>query len=53
MAESKVQKVARGASAQRSIGTCSCGGALVWAKVILPHPHMMKVCQQCGARQAR
>jgi hypothetical protein len=53
MAERKVQKVARGASAQQSIGTCTCGGALVWAKVILRHPHMMKVCEHCDATQAR
>jgi hypothetical protein len=53
MAESKVQKVARGASVQQSAGTCACGGALVWAQVILRRPRMMKVCEQCGAKQAR
>jgi hypothetical protein len=48
MAESKVQKVARQGAARKSVGTCQCGGELVWAQVILTRPRMMKVCEKCG-----
>ncbi len=46
--ESKVQKVARQAAIRQSIGTCACGGELIWARVILTRPRMMKVCEKCG-----
>ena len=46
--ESKVQKVARQAAIQQSMGACKCGGELVWARVILTRPRMMKVCEKCG-----
>ncbi len=49
MAESKVQKVARQSAARQSIGTCQCGGELIWAQVFMPRPRMMKVCEKCGA----
>jgi hypothetical protein len=49
MAESKVQKVARQGAARQSIGTCQCGGELIWAQVFMPRPRMMKVCEKCGA----
>ncbi len=49
MAESKVQKVARQATARLTLGTCACGGDLVWARVILRRPRMRKVCGRCGA----
>ena len=48
MAESKVQKVARQGAARKSIGTCQCGGELIWAQVIMSRPRMMKVCEKCG-----
>jgi hypothetical protein len=48
MAESKVQKVARHSAARKSIGTCQCGGELIWAQVIMSRPRMMKVCEKCG-----
>jgi hypothetical protein len=47
--ESKVQKVARQVAMRQSIGTCKCGGELIWARVILNRPRMMKVCEKCGA----
>ena len=46
--ESKVQRVARQAVAHKSIGTCKCGGELIWARVVIGRPRMMKVCEQCG-----
>ena len=46
--ESKVQKVARQAAVRQSIGACKCGGELIWARVILTHPRMMKTCEKCG-----
>ncbi len=46
--ESKVQKVARQATMRQSIGTCKCGGELIWARVILNRPRTMKVCEKCG-----
>jgi len=49
MAESKVQKVARQSVARQSIGTCQCGGELIWAQVVMTRPRMMKVCEKCGA----
>ena len=49
MAESKVQKVARQNAARQSIGTCQCGGELIWAQVVMTRPRMMKVCEKCGA----
>lgn len=52
MAESKVQKVARGSVTRQHVGTCSCGGDLAWMKVILSRPRMRKVCEKCGAVQA-
>jgi hypothetical protein len=48
MAESKVQKVARQGTARKSVGTCQCGGELVWAQVVMTRPRMMKVCEKCG-----
>ncbi len=48
MAESKVQRVARQAAGRTSIGTCACGGELVWAQVIQRRPRMRKVCERCG-----
>ncbi len=48
MAESKVQKVARQAAARLTVGTCACGGELVWAQVIQRRPRMRKVCERCG-----
>ena len=53
MAESKVQKVARQGAARKSIGTCQCGGELIWAQVILTRPRMMKICEKCGASQEK
>jgi hypothetical protein len=53
MAESKVQKVARQGAARKSIGTCQCGGELIWAQVILTRPRMMKVCEKCGSAQEK
>jgi hypothetical protein len=53
MAESKVQKVARQGAVRKSVGTCQCGGELVWAQVILSRPRMMKVCEKCGAFQEK
>ena len=53
MAESKVQKVARQSVARESIGTCQCGGELIWAQVVLTRPRMMKVCEKCGAFQEK
>jgi len=47
--ESKVQRVARQAVARKSIGTCKCGGELIWARVMIGRGRMMKVCEQCGA----
>ncbi len=44
----KVQKVARQAAIRQSIGACTCGGELIWARVILTRPRMMKVCEKCG-----
>ncbi len=49
MAESKVQKVARQAARHTNVGTCTCGGDLVWAQVIQRRPRMRKVCSRCGA----
>ncbi len=49
MAESKVQKVARQGAARKSVGTCQCGGELIWSQVVLTRPRMMKVCEKCGA----
>ena len=49
MAESKVQKVARQSAGRQSIGTCQCGGELIWAQVVMTRPRMMKVCEKCGA----
>jgi hypothetical protein len=49
MAESKVQKVARHGAAQAAAGTCACGGALVWTKLMLTRGRMVKACLQCGA----
>ncbi len=49
MAESKVQKVARQGAARKSIGTCQCGGELIWAQVVLTRARMMRVCEKCGA----
>lgn len=48
MAESKVQKIARGSAARQSAGTCTCGGELVWAQVIQRRPRMQKLCERCG-----
>jgi hypothetical protein len=48
MAESKVQKVARQGAARKSVGTCQCGGELIWAQVVMSRPRMMKVCEKCG-----
>jgi len=53
MAESKVQKVARQGAARKSIGTCKCGGELVWARVVFRRPRMLKVCEKCGAAETR
>jgi hypothetical protein len=53
VAESKVQKVARQGAVRKSIGTCACGGELVWAQVIVKRPQMMKVCEKCGVAQSR
>ena len=53
MAESKVQKVARRGATRTSIGTCPCGGELIWAQVVLPRPRMMKVCEKGAAMQLR
>ena len=53
MAESKVQKVARCGATRTSIGTCPCGGELIWAQVVLPRLRMMKVCEKCAAMQPR
>ena len=49
MAESKVQKVARQNVVRQSVGTCQCGGELIWAQVVMTRPRMMKVCEKCGA----
>jgi hypothetical protein len=49
MAESKVQKVARQGAVRKSIGTCQCGGELIWAQVVTARPRMMKICEKCGA----
>jgi hypothetical protein len=49
MAESKVQKVARHTKMRQSIGTCACGGELIWAQVVMSRPRMMKVCEKCGS----
>ena len=53
MAESKVQKVARQGAARKSVGTCQCGGELVWAQVVMTRPRMMKVCEKCGSMQEK
>jgi hypothetical protein len=53
VAESKVQKVARQGVARKSIGSCKCGGELVWARIVVKHPQMMKVCEKCGVAQSR
>jgi len=53
MAESKVQKVARQGAARKSVGTCQCGGELIWSQVILSRPRMMKVCEKCGTFHAK
>jgi hypothetical protein len=53
MAESKVQKVARQGAARKSVGTCQCGGELIWAQVIMTRPRMMKVCEKCGSFQEK
>jgi hypothetical protein len=47
--ESKVQKVARQSVIQKSLGQCRCGGELIWARVVLGRPRMMKVCERCGS----
>ena len=49
MAESKVQKVARQGAVRKSVGTCQCGGELIWAQVMMTRPRMLKVCDKCGA----
>jgi hypothetical protein len=49
MAESKVQKVARQGAVRKSVGTCQCGGELIWAQVMMTRPRMLKVCEKCGA----
>jgi hypothetical protein len=48
--ESKVQKVARKAGGQNSngVGTCQCGGIVVWAKFMGKNALMVKVCEKCG-----
>ena len=51
MAESTVQKGARRGATRTSIGTCPCGGELIWVKLILRRPRIRKVCEQCGAIQ--
>lgn len=51
MAESKVQKVARGKATEgKSAGKCEhCSGDLVWAKYVGPKSsQMVKVCEACG-----
>lgn len=53
MAESKVQKVARGPVKQaRKLAPCAkeaCGGEVIWAKVIGSGKSKMAcVCQKCG-----
>ncbi len=53
MAESKGQKVAHQGVARNSIGTCTYGGELVWARVVVTRPQMMKVCERCGVAQPR
>ena len=53
MAESKVQKVARQGAVRKSVGTCQCGGELVWAQVVMTRPRMMKVCEKCGSMQEK
>lgn len=49
MAESKVQKVARQGAVKQTVGTCSCGGTLIWARVMIGRGRMMKLCEKCGA----
>lgn len=51
--ESKVQKVARQAAAQKTTDTCGCGGNMLWAKLVQPKPRMVKICEKCGAVEER
>jgi hypothetical protein len=53
MAGEKPVKTAKLASrgrapASRSVGKCTCGGDLIWAKVFTPRGRMMKYCEKCG-----
>lgn len=49
MATRKVQRVDRGGGRQESVGTCACGGTLVWTKLVLSRARMVKACVKCGA----
>lgn len=53
IAESKAQKVARQGALRQAVGTCECGGQLIWTQVILRPPRMMTVCERCGAQVPR
>ncbi len=48
--EVKTAKLAsRGKSSMsRAVGTCTCGGDLVWSMVFSPRGRMMRVCEKCG-----
>lgn len=48
MAESKVQKVARGKKTMTTYGTCHCGGDIRWVKLFAPRGRMVKQCEKCG-----
>jgi hypothetical protein len=48
--EIKTAKLAsRGkAGSSKAVGTCTCGGDMVWSMVFSPRGRMMRVCEKCG-----
>lgn len=51
MAESKVQRVARtGKIRDLSAGEC-CGQPRVWARLMIGHGRMIKLCEKCGRQE--
>jgi hypothetical protein len=49
VATRKVQRVGRDEGRQEFVGTCACGGTLVWTRLVLNRARMVKACVRCGA----
>jgi len=49
----KVQRAGRDGGGQESVGTCACGGNLIWTKLVLNRARMVKACLKCGAIEAK